>query len=184
MCETKICGKCNIEKKLSYFNYRNDTKKYRNFCKKCTKGYETSLEERRELTLSLFNKGLKECSKCRNIKSVSEFSIDINTLTKLSSNCRECIKNKYTKTELRNLALITKYKISIEDYNNILKKQGGKCAICKINSDKLVVDHCHDSLKIRGILCTTCNSGLGFFKDSLFNLSEASKYLIKTNTNK
>lgn len=79
------------------------------------------------------------------------------------------------------------YKIRVEEYNSILEKQGGVCAICK-ESEKsiahtsnkvrnLTVDHCHITGKIRGILCSRCNRGLGFFRDNIENLTAAIKYL-------
>lgn len=181
MNEIKVCGKCGLSKKLNFFNYRNDTKKYRNFCKKCTKGYKTSIPERREIALNLLKEGLKECSKCKCIKSTSEFTEDKYTLTKLTSNCKECISKKYTKEQVKNTKLKSTYGIDILKFDEMVLQQGSKCLICEKTTDKLVVDHCHDSMLIRGLLC---NSGLSFFKDSLTILDKAKEYLINTNTYK
>lgn len=76
-------------------------------------------------------------------------------------------------------------KFSIDDYNKILKEQNGCCAICKnpeemIRKGKiqsLAVDHCHETGDIRGLLCTKCNNGLGFFKDSEEYLNFAALYI-------
>lgn len=69
------------------------------------------------------------------------------------------------------------------DYENLLEKQNNACAICGItveeNGKKLVVDHNHETLQVRGLLCHYCNSGLGFFKDSPTRLSIAIEYLVK-----
>jgi hypothetical protein len=76
---------------------------------------------------------------------------------------------------------IKQYKISIEEYNYLLKKQNGVCAIC-LNIDKtrkLAVDHDHETMKVRGLLCFSCNIGLGYFKDSRILLIQAIKYLNK-----
>jgi len=65
-------------------------------------------------------------------------------------------------------------------YNEILKQQGGGCAICggvNTNGKRLAVDHCHKTGKNRGLLCTACNSGLGHFHDDINNLASAIKYL-------
>lgn len=53
------------------------------------------------------------------------------------------------------------------------------CAICgaEPSTRALAIDHCHDSGKIRGLLCTRCNIGLGYFKDSIENLTKAIEYL-------
>lgn len=54
----------------------------------------------------------------------------------------------------------------------------GKCEICGSQSEQVLhVDHCHDTNKIRGMLCRTCNLGLGNFKDSKDLLSKAVAYL-------
>lgn len=53
------------------------------------------------------------------------------------------------------------------------------CAICG-SSDKLVVDHDHNTMKIRGVLCHYCNIGLGLFKDNPELLSTAIEYLKKS----
>ena len=57
-----------------------------------------------------------------------------------------------------------------------LEKQAGKCAICD-KETSLNLDHCHLTGKFRGMLCTSCNTGLGFFKDNVENLRRAVSYL-------
>lgn len=57
--------------------------------------------------------------------------------------------------------------ISVAQYLTLVTAQAGKCAICGTDKPagrgkKLCVDHCHATNKIRGLLCHTCNSGLGF----------------------
>lgn len=59
-----------------------------------------------------------------------------------------------------------------------LKALVGSCMICDREID-LVIDHCHESLKVRGVLCNTCNIGLGMFKDSIDLLNAAANYLHK-----
>jgi hypothetical protein len=56
-----------------------------------------------------------------------------------------------------------------------------KCEICGdvVSGRRLAVDHCHDTGKLRGFLCNTCNAGLGMFKDSMFIMGRAIKYLHK-----
>lgn len=73
-----------------------------------------------------------------------------------------------------------KYGISVENYNWLLEEQDGKCKICGNKTD-LVIDHCHKSTRVRGLLCNQCNTGLGCFKDNPDFLTCAIEYL-KTQT--
>lgn len=74
------------------------------------------------------------------------------------------------------------YGLELEDYDRMLSAQNGLCAICEglpAEGKRLVVDHCHDTNKVRGLLCANCNLSLGRFekwsRDDLFPRFE--KYL-------
>lgn len=78
------------------------------------------------------------------------------------------------------------YGLSWEDYLLLYASQEGTCAICKVplslypkqNEHEVAhVDHCHVSGKVRGLLCKTCNSGLGNFKETALLCKLAAKYL-------
>ena len=82
---------------------------------------------------------------------------------------------------VRKRQLQRKYGISLADYDILLNKQDGVCLICgQKDLDKfLAVDHCHETGRIRGLLCNGCNSGLGHFKDDPELLKRAILYLGK-----
>lgn len=72
------------------------------------------------------------------------------------------------------------------EYNELLAKQGGKCAICGCEEyivgrggevKPLAVDHDHNTGKVRGLLCQNCNVGLGYFWDNPTWLLNAVRYL-------
>lgn len=72
--------------------------------------------------------------------------------------------------------------ITLADYNAMFVAQGGRCAICRTDEpggkhNTLVVDHDHATGKIRGLLCNSCNNGLGRFKDDPLKLRMAVVYL-------
>lgn len=69
-----------------------------------------------------------------------------------------------------------KYGLTIEQLEEMEKEQGGKCKCCH-EVKRLVVDHCHTTGKIRGLLCSTCNTGLGHFRDDIEKLKLGIKYL-------
>jgi hypothetical protein len=68
---------------------------------------------------------------------------------------------------------------SVEMYQALLEKQRGVCAICSRKPDKyrLTVDHCHETMRVRGLLCKPCNAGLGCFRDNPELIQTAKEYL-------
>jgi Recombination endonuclease VII len=70
------------------------------------------------------------------------------------------------------------YGISPAEYDALLAKQGGACAICRKRSKgRLCVDHCHVTGTVRGLLCNECNCALGYLKDDQASLVAALAYL-------
>lgn len=62
----------------------------------------------------------------------------------------------------------SRYGLSQKVFDELLAKQGGKCAICSANitwPKRLHVDHCHKTGRVRGLLCTRCNRGIGMLGD-------------------
>jgi ribosomal protein L34E len=87
---------------------------------------------------------------------------------------------------VRSNTLKSHYGIDIDVYESMLDLQDHKCAICgkqegSIQANgkpfSLAVDHCHESKKIRGLLCSNCNRGLGIFGDNIATLLRAIEYL-------
>jgi hypothetical protein len=80
-------------------------------------------------------------------------------------------------------SLKRRYGISFDDYKSLLEKQDYRCAICKTEDMKtartewFAVDHCHESGKVRGLLCNNCNRGVGLLQDSVEILENAINYL-------
>ncbi len=72
-----------------------------------------------------------------------------------------------------------KYGVEHGAYKTLLEQQNGCCAICKTPEGevRLAIDHCHDTGKVRGLLCSPCNTGLGQFKDRTDLLTSAISYL-------
>lgn len=81
----------------------------------------------------------------------------------------------------RNNWLRTKYGINNDIYNQMFADQEGKCKICSKHQSEekvaLAVDHCHETGKIRGLLCDVCNRGIGYFKEDIESLQNAIDYL-------
>lgn len=143
----------------------------------------------------------KICTQCKQEKMLSEFYGEKRALNKLTSACKICTrhrnlqwlnKNKTKRNEYlkryrkmrpdleKNRQLKHRFGITLEDYHGLKNQQDNKCAICKTSFDNVTanVDHCHTTGKVRGLLCSKCNHGLGLFKDSVDNLNEAINFLL------
>lgn len=144
---------------------------------------------------SFINDTHKKCSWCDEVKLHSEFHKDKNNIhgKGLAYYCKTCATSKSrqwhsahkhdtTYKEAKQSSYFkAKYNLTSEEREKILKGQDYTCAICRIplqfEGTLTHTDHCHTTGRVRGILCTNCNRGLGHFKDSLFNLQQAMFYL-------
>jgi hypothetical protein len=125
---------------------------------------------------TLAKNGIKICAKCGEEKTVDNFKSSGYTKDRLKQFCKRCGKD---------LELRQKYNLSINEYELLLKKQKGLCACCKSNKPNtpkssngyFVVDHCHKTNQIRGLLCFNCNTGIGKLGDESKKVLEAYEYL-------
>lgn len=138
------------------------------------------------------DEGCKICGFCKLKKPLDMFSNAPSMYMGVSGWCKDCEnKNRRTKyqTRVRNSNL-KKYGLTQAAYENMLEQQGYKCKICAVHfkdapgvgaSTKgvLCVDHDHTTNKVRGLLCSRCNTGLGLFSDNISNLKNAILYLKK-----
>lgn len=90
----------------------------------------------------------------------------------------KAVLSKYQKTNKYLTSRLKVYSISLEDYNKMLEKQNGVCAICgKKPKERLAVDHNHITGKVRGLLCIKCNLGISKFDDNIPTMEKAIKYI-------
>lgn len=151
----KKCYLCKKEKHHNEF-YGDKTRKdgLSSKCKQCSKTYvKKNIDQ---------NRTHKKCPKCNQELPLEAFA-----------------KSKYQdgfQNACRTCRSLIPYGISPEQYATILGEQNGLCAICGL-ADKLVIDHCHNTNKVRGLLCIKCNWALGHFEDSTERLAAAIEYL-------
>jgi hypothetical protein len=84
------------------------------------------------------------------------------------------------KRKQENRRLVRVRGITLDDYDRMYAAQDGRCAICReINKFKrrFHVDHCHATGRVRSLLCNTCNTGLGSFRDRTDLMLAAVQYL-------
>lgn len=129
-----------------------------------------------------------QCKECVSIKKQRLYRENVKKHNEFSAKTR---MKYYEKVKLRENNYHIKKWMSLEDYRFMLLKQENKCAICKKEEiskhisgkiKRLSIDHCHESakkgiIKIRGLLCTKCNTSLGLFSDSIELLESAIQYL-------
>lgn len=197
---SKICTQCNVEKSLDCFHKNKATKdKRQSHCKDCgtisTRLYRFKNKDHineydnkryrknREKRLNYARKIPKEITRERSRKLRKEQPekaklwkrnyYEKNKDKVLQKSKEYALKNP---RKIKEQSLKRTYGLSLDFIEKEEITQEHKCLICK-KQDKLVVDHCHTTLKYRGLLCGNCNRGLGQFKDNEDNLLNAIEYL-------
>lgn len=137
---------------------------------------------------------MKQCTKCSIEKPLTDFfkngpgvRPDCKTCTSKRNNTYKKVhKDKHLKQvkrwqkanpeKMKLYWIKQKYGLNSNTYMEMLNSQEHKCKICK-EKVKLVVDHSHKNGNIRGLLCNSCNTAIGFFKESIESLESAILYL-------
>jgi hypothetical protein len=121
------------------------------------------------------------CRKCGEPKSIDDFTaVKTHPITGVVYRrriCKACFVGELVWANRRK-----KYGITQEQYKALLAKQNGGCAICgraetENRKRQLCVDHCHETGRIRGLLCNRHNAALGYFGDDLPGLTRVVEYL-------
>ena len=127
----------------------------------------------------------KECSKCGFVKAIDRFPFRNNREINHQPYCIDCSSKTNKKKHLLNTDIKRDYhykrtyNITLDLFNEILKSQDNKCAICNESNKKMCLDHCHETNGIRGVLCDNCNRSIGLLHDDIDILKNAIKYLNK-----
>jgi hypothetical protein len=129
-----------------------------------------------------------KCKQCKELKEPNEFS----PTRKVCKVCRRTYSKRHYEMGGREIKLhnyqekrteIVKtyrqkvYGVTPEQFDCMLNEQESKCKICNELMTKPCIDHDHKTGKVRYLLCSKCNSGLGFFMDDPVRLLAAAKYL-------
>lgn len=142
----------------------------------------------------------KRCPSCLETKSILEFQ---NRGTHPPTYCKPCARKRRTAWTRRqrqtnpewwqrrqaymriwSRRMVCKsYGMTLEDYERLISKQGGKCAICMLEEKgrKLTIDHDHVTGRVRGLLCRKCNRAIGVFHEDVAILARAIAYLALPN---
>lgn len=164
--EGSTCLECGV-----LFCDRVRNKRQRQFCSKsCSSKHKWAnyrsdmLKALRSKKSPIFKDGLIECEFCggKEIRRSARHRW-----------CDQCVRPKSFKFDR---SLLIKYGISWRQYEIMMEKQEGKCLICLQVPTRYNVDHCHQTGKVRGLLCSRCNGALEFIEDTE-RLSRALDYI-------
>lgn len=137
---------------------------------------------------------MKTCRRCNELKDESAFAKCKANASGLQSYCKACNasdkRERYGAKERaqRRSQLLRKYGLTHDAFEAMLRGQNFTCPIC-IEPFQLddfkgpkgpVVDHCHQTGTVRGLLCQLCNKAHGLFKDDLAALQNAATYLTRS----
>lgn len=155
----KPCSKCGEHKPVEAFNKR------RGECRPCQSGY------RRDYGTANRERLNGAATEYRETNASELASKQRRRYANMPADERRRINREY--------ALRHQYGISAERYDLMLDAQGGGCAICGTAPRRrpLCVDHDHETGRIRGLLCTPCNTALGALGDNLQGVLKAVEYL-------
>jgi hypothetical protein len=137
---------------------------------------------------------VKRCARCREVKPLEEFHRQTKASDGRQSWCKPCAargsredyaKHKASPQRLafkRNKEYRRLYGITLADYDEMFAAQDGVCATCGspdpgVKHDHLHVDHCHETGRVRGLLCRRCNSVIGYVHDNPDTLRRMADYL-------
>jgi hypothetical protein len=123
----------------------------------------------------------KRCSKCDTVKSVEDFYKSSARGTQAW--CKPCTREYRRATRAQNarLARLRNYGLTADEFDALMQDQGGRCASCEDDfgpaAHDVHVDHCHQSGKVRGILCRHCNIALGHLRDDPVRILSLHTYI-------
>jgi hypothetical protein len=147
-----------------------------------TKGSRYNTKQKRMIAET----GKKPCAQCQEIKPVSEFHVSKARSSGYDSYCKPCKLGRIDRVRhnanARRNKFVVRYGITLDQRNTMASEQENRCAICRNVDDRLHVDHCHKSGKIRQLICFKCNTLLGNAGDDIEILKSAIAYLERHST--
>lgn len=133
--------------------------------------YETGLPcKRGHIALRYTSTG--NCSECLAIDGKANYNKD--DRVEQAKAWRKANPNKRRQYTLK------KYGLTFESFNKLLEKQNGQCAVCKATLElgqQTHIDHCHKTDKVRGLLCSKCNTAIGLLNDDPERAEALASYL-------
>lgn len=144
------------------------------YCRECSSEYYRQRQEakgRKVRAKVSVPPGHKRCPQCSEVKPHSDWERNKSTSDGWASYCRAC------RAERNRASYFTrKYGLTEGEVGEVTASQMGVCCIC-LAAPATQVDHCHQTGRVRGVLCFNCNSGLGLLRDDPAAAYRAADYL-------
>ncbi|WP_327716057.1 endonuclease VII domain-containing protein [Streptomyces sp. NBC_00490] len=176
---SKQCRKCQRNLSLAAFaRDRNRRDGLQVHCRECVAQYGAAHYRRRQEAKGkkvrekvLVPSGHKRCPQCEGVKPHSEWERNKTSSDGWASYCRECRAERNRISYFRR-----KYGLAPHQLDLLIAEQQGICCIC-LAAPAEHVDHCHETGRVRGVLCFSCNAALGQFKDRPDVIRRAATYV-------
>lgn len=177
--KAKECGKCGRSLPPAAFaRDRNRRDGLQVYCRECVAEYGAAhYRRRREAEGKAVRQkvavpvGHKRCPQCREVKPHSEWERNTSSSDGWASYCRPCRAGRN-----RAGCLGRAYGLTETERDLLIASQGGVCCIC-LAAPPAHVDHSHETGRVRGVLCFSCNAALGQFKDQPEVIRRAAAYV-------
>ncbi|EFF90159.1 recombination endonuclease VII subfamily [Streptomyces sp. e14] len=174
-CEVKRCARCGETKpRAAFASKRSNLDGLQHHCRDCA----TESDRRRQLAMGravpahgTVPAGHKHCLGCGQVKPHADWHRRASSPDGLASRCRECRASDSRVSRLKR-----EYGLTEAERDELIAAQGGVCCIC-LSAPPKHVDHCHETGRVRGVLCFNCNSGLGLLRDDPDVMYRAADYL-------
>ncbi|MFF0462159.1 endonuclease VII domain-containing protein [Streptomyces mexicanus] len=177
--DAKHCTKCKRELPLAAFardRHRRDGLQV--YCRECVAEYSAAHYRRRREAIGKpvrerveVPAGHKFCRTCGEVKPHSEWHRNASASDGLSTRCKACRAVQGRQGHLKR-----QYGLTEAERDRLIAAQGGVCCIC-LSAPPEHVDHCHETGRVRGVLCFSCNAALGQFKDRPDAIRRAAAYV-------
>ncbi|WAL94491.1 endonuclease VII domain-containing protein [Streptomyces sp. Je 1-369] len=171
----KKCSRCKRTRERAAFASNKSMRGgLQAYCKECAAEYYKERQEAKGRAVRVkvsVPHGHKRCPQCTEVKPHAEWEPNPTSSDGYSSYCKICRAERNQRSYFKR-----KYGITMAERDELVLSQAGVCCIC-LAAPAVHVDHCHDTGRVRGVLCFSCNAALGQFKDRPDSIRRAAAYV-------
>jgi hypothetical protein len=173
--EAKKCSRCQVSRpRTDFASNKSMSDGLQAYCRECSAEYYRQRQEAKGRTVRekvLVPPGHKYCRGCNEIRPHSDWHRKNSAPDGLASRCKVCKAATGPADHL-----LRKYGLTEAERDAMVASQMGLCVIC-LKAPAVHVDHCHETGRVRGVLCFNCNSAIGKLGDDPDAVRRAAAYL-------